>query len=161
LKADSKYDFGNYVQAVRSTPNGSYLVSLLTNGTANLWSIEEGALLDTFDNVFLLSLDGRRMLRWSQNGITVIDIETRATQEYLGLSKSTYSRIAAEAYCSKRSFVALGMESEVHVWDLNSGKLLKAFDGHSDIVMSLCFSPDGRYVVSGSGDGTIRIWEVG
>jgi WD40 repeat protein len=129
-------------------------------GTAHIWSTEEGTLLDTFDNVFLLSSDGRRMLRWSENGVTVIDVETRATQEYLGLSKRTYSSIRSKAYCSKRNFVALGMESEVHIWDLNTGKLLKAFDGHSGDVWSLCFSLDGRYVVSGSEDGTIRIWDV-
>jgi WD40 repeat protein len=32
------------------------------------------------------------------------------------------------------------------------------FIGHKGWVNSVCFSPDGQYIVSGSQDGTIRIW---
>ena len=31
---------------------------------------------------------------------------------------------------------------------------------HDDIVMSVAFSPDGKYVVSGSWDDTARVWEA-
>ncbi len=32
--------------------------------------------------------------------------------------------------------------------------------GHSDAVLSVAFSPDGRFIVSGSDDGTIKFWDV-
>ncbi len=32
--------------------------------------------------------------------------------------------------------------------------------GHTAEVNSVAFSPDGRYVLSGSSDGTTRLWEV-
>jgi len=34
------------------------------------------------------------------------------------------------------------------------------FKGHEDSVFSVAFSPDGSKIVSGSGDGTIRLWDV-
>ena len=32
--------------------------------------------------------------------------------------------------------------------------------GHTNYVYSLAFSPDGASLVSGSGDGTVRIWDT-
>jgi WD40 repeat protein len=36
----------------------------------------------------------------------------------------------------------------------------RTLQGHTAAVTSLAFSPDGKYLVSGSRDGTIRMWEV-
>ena len=32
--------------------------------------------------------------------------------------------------------------------------------GHSAFVTGLCFSPDGTKLVSGSGDKTVKIWDI-
>ncbi|HOK23849.1 MAG TPA: WD40 repeat domain-containing protein, partial [Candidatus Hydrothermia bacterium] len=32
--------------------------------------------------------------------------------------------------------------------------------GHKDAVNSVCFSPDGKYIASGSDDNTIKLWEA-
>ncbi|EJC99863.1 WD40 repeat-like protein [Fomitiporia mediterranea MF3/22] len=37
---------------------------------------------------------------------------------------------------------------------------LKVLEGHSDIVWSVAFSPDGKCVASGSWDGTAKVWDV-
>jgi WD40 repeat protein len=41
-----------------------------------------------------------------------------------------------------------------------SGKCVKTLKGHSDYVRSVCFSKDDKLVVSGSGDKTLRLWDV-
>ncbi len=37
---------------------------------------------------------------------------------------------------------------------------LRTLTGHSEVVRSVVYSPDGRYLASGSQDKTIKIWEV-
>ena len=40
------------------------------------------------------------------------------------------------------------------------GPLLRPLTGHSDYVNAVAVSPDGRHALSGSGDTTVRLWDV-
>ena len=45
-------------------------------------------------------------------------------------------------------------------WDAATGEELVRLPGHADYVYSLAFSPDGKTLVSGSGDFTLRLWDT-
>jgi len=46
--------------------------------------------------------------------------------------------------------------------DKNKGqiKCLRTLEGHTNIVNTVCLTPDGRYAVSGSRDSTLRVWDI-
>jgi WD40 repeat protein len=45
------------------------------------------------------------------------------------------------------------------LWDLESGQqAADALTAHTDDVDSVVFSPDGQRIISGSADGTVRVW---
>merc|ERR1711988_1496189 len=41
-----------------------------------------------------------------------------------------------------------------------SGECVHVLSGHSSDVYSVCYSPDGKTLASGSRDSTVRIWDV-
>jgi WD40 repeat protein len=49
--------------------------------------------------------------------------------------------------------------SPSRLWQVASGQLVASLEGHGDTVMSAVFSPDGRRALTGSWDGTARLWD--
>lgn len=52
------------------------------------------------------------------------------------------------------------VDCTIRLWDVSTGKELRRFEGHTDTVGSLAFSPTGRYAVSGGWDHTVRLWDL-
>lgn len=46
------------------------------------------------------------------------------------------------------------------LFDTVSMKMVRRFEGHTDRITDLCFSEDGKWLISSSMDGTLRIWDI-
>ncbi|GJM97875.1 hypothetical protein PR202_ga14835 [Eleusine coracana subsp. coracana] len=46
------------------------------------------------------------------------------------------------------------------LFDTVSMKMVRRFEGHTDRITDLCFSEDGKWLLSSSMDGTLRIWDI-
>ena len=44
--------------------------------------------------------------------------------------------------------------------EAENDECLRTFEGHDSTVYSVAFSPDGKYIASGSWDNTIKLWNV-
>jgi WD40 repeat protein len=54
--------------------------------------------------------------------------------------------------------VSGGEDFSVRVWELATGKLEATLKGHTNYIKTLAVMPDGRKIVSGSFDRTVRVW---
>src|SRR6266498_1132307 len=46
------------------------------------------------------------------------------------------------------------------IWDISEKRIRNSLEGHRHSIYSVKFSSDGRFIVSGSNDETVRIWNV-
>jgi WD40 repeat protein len=47
-----------------------------------------------------------------------------------------------------------------YLYDVATGKELKKFKGHTESISAVAYSPKGNQVLTGSFDGTVRLWDV-
>lgn len=59
-----------------------------------------------------------------------------------------------------RHVLSGGLDNEIILWDIASGKRLRSLLGHLAAVESVSFSPKGDRIFSGSSDGTVRMWNL-
>lgn len=57
-------------------------------------------------------------------------------------------------------FASCSEDRGIRLWNIFSEKSIQTFTGHEKPVMSIAFSSDGKYLISGSLDNTVRIWEI-
>jgi WD40 repeat protein len=77
-----------------------------------------------------------------------------------GVSGYTYVAFSPKG----QLIVSGGAHGAVKIWDADTGRLVHALDQGTDSpVRSVAFSPDGKWVASGSSseDATVKIWDVG
>jgi serine/threonine protein kinase/WD40 repeat protein len=97
----------------------------------------------------------------NQNTVEVWDA---ATQQHLfntaARSGGLSGGIAALAWAPDSSKFASASFAAVDVWDAATGKNLGTYHGHSNYVLGLGWSPDGKTLASGGADGTVQLWDA-
>ena len=67
-------------------------------------------------------------------------------------------QVVSLAFSPDSKYIA-GSDDFIYIWDLETGEEICRLIGHTRRAEAVTFSRDGRLVISGSKDGTIRIWD--
>ena len=127
------------------------------------WS---GALLipDVRADVCLrFSPDGNKLVVLGESEGWLIDLGSGEIDQKLRweVSPENYNAMA-KAFSSDGSLLAVGTpDNKIHLWNLQTREILPmaVMDGHVAGIRGLCFSPDGRTLVS-CGDKRVKLWNV-
>jgi WD40 repeat protein len=160
---------------VSVSPDGKRLLTTGADGTdgrVRLWDVASGKLVRVFDNsagaldVAFLP-DGRRFLMSHGKELRLADVETG---EVLKSYRGHVYGVTSFALVPQSSFVVSGsLDETVRLWRLPDPPPEKVgevrrFERHDGTVRAVAYSPNGRYILSGSGwpdgDKTLRLWEL-
>ncbi|XP_056644875.1 U3 small nucleolar RNA-interacting protein 2 [Diorhabda sublineata] len=71
------------------------------------------------------------------------------------------SEIFSLAISSDSKYLAVGTKcSDVYIWDANTFKFIKKFQGHKKAITGLCFKRDSHTLYSCSKDRTAKVWSL-
>ena len=68
--------------------------------------------------------------------------------------------VNAIAYSRSANRLAVAAANSIHIHDASTYKALTVLAGHTDSVLTVAFSPNGKRLVSGSLDLTMRLWNT-
>lgn len=151
------------------SPDGTRALTAGADFTARLWDTRTGAELARYESpdspIFnaRYSPDGRRIAAAPAQEIVILDANLGET--LLTISDDTLIGVAL-AWSPDGSKIAASVTSEeigdrAAVWDAYTGDLLAVTGALDDLVMNLDWSPDGRYIVTAGGAGTLAIiWDA-
>ena len=137
--------------------------------TIQMWDVETGEKRTTIStqtqkvaNV-VYAPDGKTIATARRQDNTVYFWDTAT-----GKSKGTLERVGSGSIQSfvyvpdgKTIATAGGWtDNVVQVWDVQTGKHRTTLTGHTKQVNSVAYSSDGNMIVSGSTDGTVRLWNA-
>ncbi len=77
-----------------------------------------------------------------------------------GRTPTVFSLVDESVLAVDRPVVLGDSEGLLAVWDSESDELKRAFIGHDAMITALSIAPDGRRLLSGSSDRTIRLWSL-
>ncbi|NQU38358.1 MAG: protein kinase [Lentisphaerae bacterium] len=144
------------------SPDGRQIVSASDGGTTRIWDAESGGMLRALSGHggaitwSDYSPDGRRLVTAGQDGLRVWEVDS-GTRPLTIRADQAVSRVALFSPDGRHVLMA---GAGVQIWDAVSGEDAGRFDGHSDHVAAVAFSPDGQWVISGSRDMTARVWRL-
>lgn len=130
------------INSVAYSPDGKYIVSCSNNGDIQFWNAKTGEENNTwksYDAEFaMFSPDGKHILIGTENN----DIRIECISEWY--------------HPTKKSIEVVPWDSNAEVAKVNTITL----EGHSESVECATFSPNGENVISGHGDGSIKVWSL-
>jgi WD40 repeat protein len=142
------------------SPDGTRIVTV--GSSIRVWDANSGEMLGDFAE----AAAGYQVAGFSPDGVSLIVGSYDGTAQVWDVASETMMFAVNDAGAVQdvgfspdgTRIVTAG--SGLRLWDAVTGDLLGILEGHAQNVITATFSPDGTRLLSGSFDGTARVWII-
>jgi WD40 repeat protein len=165
------------IRAIVFSPDGQTVATTGDDMLIHTWNAETGAAFEVFKGsktavTALAFAPGGQLVSTAQDSAAVVwdIVPVWKFDRLIGTSegKSPFvDRIQALAFSPDGKFLAIGggepsRGGEIKLWDIQSGNVARDLPNlHSDAVLTLDFSADGKCLASGAADKIVRVTDLG
>jgi len=164
------------IQSISFSPNSQYIALGMSvtwgakNSTVQLWNSKDGTFIRTMEGhigaitSLVFSPDSETLASGSTLGI--VRIGTIADGKFLSQpsqSANNFERVWGMAFSPDGNILAYGERKHSYANDVilwKKGQSIERLKGHTNWVNDVAFSPDSQTIISGSGDKTVKLWQI-
>ncbi len=146
------YDKNNHQAVIGQNHEGIHIIDVTARKEINSLKLTETYLFD-------IQIVGDIILVASGEGtVFVIDKDRNVILKKLKFTEKSARSISVSS--SNNEFAVGYSDNKIRVFDLENYKLKRTIDAHKNSVFTVKYSPDEQFLLSGSRDAHLNVWEV-
>ncbi len=174
----------NVVFTAAYSPDGTQAISGDLDGKIILWDVATGQKVREYgpDDGDTDAVEGHtrlvRSVAFSPDGKTFLsgaadsrmilwDVETGEPLRVFGPDDPDTEAVEGHAravrtvlYAGDGRAVSASDDWTLALWDLNTGEMIRQFEGHQERVRGAAISPDGTMIASAAYDNLVKLWDI-
>ncbi len=160
-------DHERIVRALAFSPDGARIVTGSEDSTLRMFDVNDGALrasmrAEGITDFVAFSPDGATIFSIAYGKMSVWDAGTFTLRETVDTDLSGRdTALSPDGRLLAGAGSSTGARRDgAEIWDLTRRRRIARFDGHTNYITSVAFSPDGARLVTGAFDHTARLWDA-
>jgi WD40 repeat protein len=135
------------------------------DGVINLFDARTGRKVSSFSghtgvvSSLAFNKDGTKLLSAGRDGIARV-WSVASNQESLRLDSTLSIPLRGAMFSPDYKTILTWGGTTTWVWDATAGKVLTTLSGHSGALTNASFSPNGRFALTASKDGSTLVWDI-
>jgi WD40 repeat protein len=146
------------------SPDGSHISAMSSEERLLVWTLrisDQPRDLGRADagvyGATAFSPDGRRI---ASAGHILRMVEVESGSELWALPRDNYAFLAVAFRPDGKTIATGSQDTNIRLWNTETGKGIAILHGHQDYVDAVAFSPDGEKIASWARDGQLFLWDL-